>query len=401
MSDSQTVPRWLRVALLGALLLSAVLSFPDVQAYGPIPATVVIDTWIVLLMLVMFCRGRTIAVGMLFLLVAYAISRIIPAIITDAPLRDFSQAYRWVLYLIVLALAVGRRWGGLIGLIRFTFAIVGIAIAKALLGFWIVGDFSARTGLLLENNFELALYCGLGAVIYRHLSARSRLALFIMLGVLAVVSGSRSGAVAFLIFAIYAVTLNGKQSLLRTFVIALIAPLLVVIPVFVFSSRGSGANGIDRINFLRVFLSEVQNWGLTNWLFGTVPITPLSTGCLRLSYYSELFSSRGDGTCYSVIFHAFALRSIFDAGLVGFIGSAVVLIILMRKAGVSGALTATLFLIAFTNGLSVSGLNSPYVVLPILFGILCAPAGFVEGSGSPRKGQRGPITVQSGISRPA
>lgn len=66
------------------------------------------------------------------------------------------------------------------------------------------------------------------------------------------------------------------------------------------------------------------------------------------------------------------MRVIYDAGLIGLALSILVPWFVMRRAGVGLALTAALTAISLANGASVSGINNPYVALPILVAILTA-----------------------------
>jgi hypothetical protein len=167
-----------------------------------------------------------------------------------------------------------------------------------------------------------------------------------------------------------------------------VAPLVVVIPVAAFVIRTTSQR-IDRLNFLDAFLHDVSDWTIFNWLFGSVPITPLSAEtCRDLSFYEKLFSTAGDGSCYSVIYHAFVLRVLFDSGILGLLlvfGGAWVA---LMRARVKVGLAVFLVAVAGANSLSVSGLNSPYVLLPILIAILLA--------GEPEKIVRS-MTVESGV----
>lgn len=170
-------------------------------------------------------------------------------------------------------------------------------------------------------------------------------------------------------------------------------PALVYVSAREERRRAASSTQVDRLNFLGVFLAEAQAFTALNWLFGTAPITPLSPGaCHGLSYYESLFSSAGDGTCYSVILHAFVLRVIFDAGLVGLAIAYGGAWYFMRRGRVRTGLAMTLLAIAFANGLSVSGLNNPYVALPILVAILAAavppPARDEAPGASPHRGRR-------------
>lgn len=73
-----------------------------------------------------------------------------------------------------------------------------------------------------------------------------------------------------------------------------------------------------------------------------------------------------------MIFHAFVMRVIFDAGLLGLALAFGVIIYAMRKSGVSWLLTLCITAIALANGLSVSGPNNPWVAIVVLVAILLA-----------------------------
>ena len=368
--EDAEVPRALRFVLYFFLTGAALVSVPFVGSFGPVPTTDLLDLWVILFVVSTVLKRRIRTTATIFALMAYLLSRAIPALLTESPLIDFLQAYRWVFYLIAFALAIGQRWGPSRPLIGLTWALVGLATLKAALTALFLGP-GSRPGLFLENNFELALFAGLVAVVYDRIG-RSRIWLVVLLGVLTMLAGSRSGAVAFVLIALYAIVRANRLNALARYVLALAAPALILIPLVVFTSRFAGSLAeIDRIRFAWIFLQESADWTWVNWLFGTTPITPLSSSaCSALAYYGELFASTGDGRCYSVILHAFVLRVLFDAGILGLLLSIGVPLILLRRVRVPGTLTAVLLLISFTNGLSVSGLNNPYVALPMLLALL-------------------------------
>lgn len=370
-NDQQTIPAFFRGSLYTLLVVAGLAGLPFIGGFSPLPTTELLDVWVVGLIAYCIVRGRTTAWGLFLLLVGYLVTRIIGALATESPLLDFLQAYRWVLYLIMFALVVGRAWGPKAPLVRVTWTLLLLAVIKAGLTFVVLGP-GERPGLLLENNFELALFAGLVAVAYPHAS-RGRGWMVILMGLLAVLAGSRSGSVIFAILFVYAVMQAKNVNLFFRYLLVLAIPVAAFVAVWIFADRAANSTQIDRLNFLDVFLSETSGWTPWNWLFGTPPITPLSDGgCHRLSYYQSLFSSVGDGSCYSVILHAFVLRVLFDAGIVGLLLALVVTWFTMRKGGVRFALAATLLLIAFANGMSVSGLNNPYVALPIILAIVTA-----------------------------
>jgi hypothetical protein len=396
-ADRQEVPRALRVLLYALLIVAGAVSLPFIGAYGPLPTTTLLDAWLVLFAALCFFRGRTQTGVLLLVLTGYALTRLVPALASDSPMYDFLQAYRWVIYLFVFAFAVGRRWGSMKPLVGVTWALLGMALAKSAATFALLGP-GERPGLLLENNFELALFCGLVVVLYRHLG-RGRFWAVGLLSVLTAFSASRSGAVAFALLAIFAVTQAKRANLFVKYLLACAIPVVGVAVIWVFESRVRVGQSIDRLNFLEVFSFETSEWTPLEWFVGTMPITPLSdAACQRLNYFQLLFASTEDGTCYSVILHAFTLRVIFDAGILGLLLALGVTLYTMRKSGVQLAVATTLLLIAFTNGLSVSGLNNPYVALPILLAIVGASAARDDpSSGLPLTGgQRGTHLVDRG-----
>ncbi|MGR6743382.1 hypothetical protein ACU6RU_15215 [Microbacterium sp. F1-18] len=366
------IPRFIHESLYTLLVVAGLVSVPVLGSYGPLPTTALLDIWLVVTMITLIATGRTATTPLLLVLGAYFATRLIPAIATSSPLEDFAQAYRWVLYLAAFALCVGRVWGPLKPVARVTWALLLMALLKSTLTFATMGP-GSRPGLLLENNFELALFAGLVAVVYRHLG-RGQWWAVATLGLLTALSGSRSGAVAFGILAIYAISQTRRVNLFVRYLLFCSVPALGFAVVAIFEERAArSASGIDRLNFLDVFLNETREWTPLEWIFGTVPITPLSSGgCQRLAYYESLFASSGDGTCYSVILHAFNMRVVFDAGLLGLLLALGVTWYAMRRGGVHFGLAATLLMIAFSNGFSVSGLNNPYVALPILLAIVTA-----------------------------
>lgn len=370
--DKQEIPRSLRIALYVMLIVAGAASVPFLGQYGPLPTTTLLDVWVVVFLVTCTVRGRTEAHLVVLALSGYLLTRIFPVLYTESPLVDAAQAYRWVLYLIAFAMAVGRKWGPIGSLAKVTWALLLMAFTKSAATYLVVGP-GERPGLLLENNFELALFAGLAGVLYNHISGRQRFWMIVVLGCVVALSGSRSGAVAFVILALFAATQLNKANVFVRYVVGIAIVGLGVAAYWVFEQRAAAVTRVDRLNFLDVFLGETHDWTLLTWIFGTTPITELSYGaCMRLSYYQVLWSSTGDGSCYSVILHAFLMRVIFDAGLIGLAIAVFVPWYLMRRAGVATGLTVALVAIGLANAFSVSGINNPYVALPMLLAILTA-----------------------------
>lgn len=381
--NRQVVPRLLRNALYVMLVTAAVLSVPFLGRWGPLPTTTLLDLWVILFVLACIIRGRISSTTFtLAFLAAYLLTRIIPVMLDDDPLEDFFQAYRWILYLAAFALAVGREWGPIRGLTITMWVLLGLAFVKSALTFALYGP-GERPGLLLENNFEIALFCGLVVALYRFLG-KWQLPAVALMGAITMLAGSRSGAVAFVVLAIFAVTQAKRANLFVKYLLALAIPLVVFAAVSIFQSRAVAGRSTDRERFADVFFAEAANWDIITWLFGTTPITPLSNGaCTQLSYYQLLFSTEGDGSCYAVILHAFLLRVLYDAGIVGLLIAFGVTWLMMRRAKVQFAVAGALLLIAITNSLSVSGLNNPYVALPILLAIMTVSSAHPTSDSAP------------------
>src|SRR5690606_29424189 len=116
-----------------------------------------------------------------------------------------------------------------------TWILLGSATLKALLTLVLLGP-GERPGLLVENNFELALFSGLVAVLYRHMP-RSRGWAVALLGLLVILTGSRSGAMSFFIVAVYAILMVRLVSRTSKYLRAAAISALTVIPVAVFLVR--------------------------------------------------------------------------------------------------------------------------------------------------------------------
>lgn len=371
LSGRQNVPRFLERLLYVLLGVMALVSVVTLTGRPQMYPTIVLDMWLILLWVFLFFRGRTEYWALMWVFTATLAGVIALAVVGGSPMYDTLQAYRWVVYLIVLATAVGRTWSRPRGLVVFSWLLISLALIRYTL--LVLLGLSSRPTLLLENNFELALFTGLTAVTYKHMTPRQRILMVLAVGLLVALSGSRSGGVLFVLLVIYAISASDTSSLFSRYLLLWTIPIAGLVALDIFQDRTSSVESIDRVRFFNVFLDDVSHWHLGNWLFGTMPISPMSSGaCQRLSYYEGLFSSTGDGSCYSVILHAFLLRVVFDAGILGLAVSVLAPIFLMRRAGVQWSLVLTLTGVAIANGLSVSGANNPYVFLPMLLAVFLA-----------------------------
>lgn len=362
-------PKMLRWALVGVLLIAVITGFIPLSTGSPLPLTDMLDVWLILLGFTCVTRGRIESPLVFGLVAAYTIACVVPAIITQAPLSEFLRAYRWLLYLLLMILAIGRSWGDRPNLVRLTwFLLIAASVKYALMT--LVLD-SARPVLFLENNFEIPLFFGLVILTYNQLGKR-RVAAVGLAGLIALLSQSRSGILAFACLVVFAFFASpGRMKALRALLFGI--PLGSAAVGYVFASRSAGEIQMDRARFFNVFKHNVADWDLATWMFGTTPLTPLSTGsCASLSFYQSLIYSPEYDTCYSVVLHSFGMRVVYDAGILGLVLAFGIPLFAMLKSGVSKKVAFALLAIAVTNALSVSSINNPYVALPIFLAILYA-----------------------------
>ena len=287
------------------------------------------------------------------------------------PLDESLRAHKWIFYIIALCCFVGQRLSSPDSVTRLTKFFIIAAFLKYSYGFVFLG-LTARPAILTENNYELFLFMGLLVVSYQRMGSRA-VVWVMLLGLTVLESGSRSGAVGFVVLVVF-VALSGETvSYFRRYLWSLVSVAVVLIPVFIFQSRGTSVDNLDRLNFLNQFLGEVTRWGPIDWLIGSPPLTQLSyQTCQKLSFYNALLSSSQDGSCYSVILHSFLLRVVFDFGVLGLLASIVGLWIIMAKGKVGIGIRVALIALGLANAFSVSGPNNVYVILPIAYALLNA-----------------------------
>ena len=236
-------------------------------------------------------------------------------------------------------------------------------LLKYLIGSLIVGI--PRPGLLYENNSELLLIFILFFYLNRfHYKVKENSLFFLVLIILiTLISGSRSAA---LCAAATIFLLNGFS--MKTFCLGILVTLML--GLFQYQTRGFDLQEIDRFRFLLDFFQLYSQFSVYEVFFGSPAITALPEEvCLRYSFYESLVSSDSKG-CYSVVFHSFILRALFDHGI---FWSAVLIIGYYRlvKLHIGSEFARYITLISLINGLSVSSYNSIYLNFSILLLVLC------------------------------
>jgi hypothetical protein len=276
--------------------------------------------------------------------------------------RDFLQAHKVFFYICILSIFANyyKGRGGESYLKDLFYLLLGAFFVKYVVSRFIFGV--SRPGLFTENNFELPLLFIIFSATFYHIKAKHRFPVFMLIFIIAVVSGSRSALAA--VCAVYAFLFIDK---VNAKVILNVLVLIGAVFAFtlVFMSRSiDGFDAIDRVHFLSVFIQEIADWSLLNYMFGTMPITPLSvSGCDALGFYESLFSNHETSLCFSVVFHSLIIRGIFDYGVVGLIFVFYSYFKILKFSGVDNRRNYLFLTLALLNSLSVSSLNSVYFTL--------------------------------------
>lgn len=291
---------------------------------------------------------------------------------------DFAQAYKFVWYLILLA---PFSWAQ--GPMRSTdfnrlfnislFMFLSVYSFKRMMG-------DSRPILMTENNFEIIFLALLYFSVYTS-GRRPSLAQTLTLLLIVVLSGSRSAALAVALAVIFAFDFKSRNSArILGGILAGLVGIALALVIFVRRSEG-GIEAIDRFRFFLMFLESVRDWGTSDYLLGADRLTPLpSYVCSQLGYYTRLFSHDDNGQCYSVIFHSFNLRIIYDHGLI--VAGIVIWYLMGLTKAASSSQRACVIGIVFISGLSVSALNNVYTALGIAIFCLAASAAKAPSLGS-------------------
>ena len=382
--------------------------------YNVLPAVPMMELMVLLLSVLVFPpKSRQ---SWLFMLSAGAYllaTFIIAVIINDAHILDYVQAYKAFFYVALLCSFIDETLFKKGHVATFFYVVLLLFFLKysysRLLGLdsWV----SQRPGIFTENNFELVL---LILLLYLVLPVmRWRFLAFATVMLIIFLSGSRSAFLCFAVVYFFSVFRLGKSFIKQWL---LLFPLLVLLAYGIVSDRmdislGGGGSGttvqapsmpapeapqgsvtspesgeaveqepltfrsflergasIDRVRFLLYFLDETEDWHWGNVLLGTQPLTPLSAQtCEDLSYWSDLHSFSGDGSCYSVILHSYIIRVLFDHGVAGLLFLIVFTVYALRKSGYSWADTLCVLGVLLASSLSVSAFNSVFAVLSMIF----------------------------------
>lgn len=299
------------------------------------------------------------SITFLYILCSY----IYAVVYMKAHLLDFMLIYKSFIYILIIVIVINKKILHKTLLLKFIKVIFWIFFIKYSITHILSSN--PRPIVYVENNFELMFLCVLYLIRY-NLTKKANLSYLLFLGIIVILSLSRSALLIYgLVAAYYTYNTDIKYKKL-IFIIGSISFILGASILFL--SRSATIEDIDRFKFALVFIKEIQNWNIFNYILGSPRITPLSDdGCNFFRAWPVLFSKSGDGTCYSVVFHSYILRVIFDHGILGFICLVYLVYKIMQISNIDRLLIWTIIGIFLINGLSVSSFNSTFFPISIIF----------------------------------
>jgi hypothetical protein len=366
--EQQPRPSSTERVLYGVLVLLGVLGLATPRQFNLAPADSILElTFLVtaaLLARTLASGGRTLLVaGSLYL----GLKTLLLMLYSTASIVDFLLAYKSFVYLVVLAFFVGKKVIDGPRLARFTTFMVAAFFVKY--AYSVALGFADRPGVYFENNFELILLIGLVYLAYPYLARRDLVFAALVLTVL--LSGSRSAALGLLcVYVFLYVRMSNRWWSLHLAGVAAVG--YAVSSIFAARAAEQGTAQLDRVVFLKTFLYEVREWPLWEFLTGAPPLTALSPGsCGSLRFYELLFSKTDPGVCYSVIFHSYLMRAVFDHGLIGLVLIYGLLWFGLRRSGATVRDVLALLGLITLSALSVSAFNSVFaaILLAIAMGL--------------------------------
>lgn len=297
----------------------------------------------------------------LFVIIAYCLISFFYAVLyKDKNILDFIMIYKFTIYIaLLLPFSNITLFDGLTlhKLMRLTLILFSLVyFLKFLLG-------NHRPTFFIENNFEIMFLCFL--FFANHIiNKRSENIYIFLLLFITIISGSRSGVILALITVLFCIDIKEiiKQK-------NIILPFSAIVGAFgayfVFINRTEGGlEETDRYRFFQYFLDSIQDWTFVDYILGAERITKLPNYvCSNLAFYEKLLSFENNGTCYSVIFHSFNMRILFDHGIIVIFILFYFLNLILKNRTTKEKIFV--FLLLIINGMSVSSINSIYAALGI------------------------------------
>lgn len=364
--------RWLAYFIASSLILFGIYSF---TAFHRVTGTIsIIPTGVYEMFVFLYCilflfvekKGKIHMKGFVIFVAVFlyvTISYVYAVVCSKGHILDYLLIYKSFIYLLFLVLILNRKVFDKEFMIKFINIIFWIFFLKYLASH--VFSINPRPIVYVENNFELMFLCVLYLIRY-NLTTNKQITYFAFLGCIIFLSFSRSALLMYSLVGLYFIYKTDIKYKVLIFILG--GSLLLVLGAYVFLSRSDSIEDIDRVKFALVFLNETEGWSVVDYLVGSPRITPLSqTGCNFFRSWEQLFSHSGDGSCYSVVFHSYILRVIFDHGVLGLISIVYIVYQILKISNIEKKLIWTVIGIFMINGLSVSSFNSVFFPISMIF----------------------------------
>ena len=287
-------------------------------------------------------------------------------------LYDITRAQKWLFYFGMIFFTQKKRNSLQFEEILRVYKLLTISTLTIYSLQFIKFGIKTRPSLFTENNYEIALIIEFFLIIFFMAKKNNEELNSIWLWILVpitLLSSSRSGAIS--LFLVVALLPRYRKKILKTFSFSRNRNIFVICLsiwslLFVIENRNQSIFSSDRANFFRIFVEELQKKGISEILFGNFQIIPLPVSvCEQFNYYSSLFQDHIAGSCFSVVFHSFVLRLIWDFGILGLI-ICFTAVFFATNSEFTNSFRLLVLIIALVNATSVSGPNNVYVVFPIL-----------------------------------
>jgi len=360
------------VLLLSVLCLLGATSFVNIAEYNLLPTNLIFELLLVISVISLFPHYKFSITSLFIFLVCvcYFLWQfyVFKANPSFGRLSDFLLIHKVYIYLALLV-CLGRS--SVLSnntIIYFYRLLLGLMFFKYFIS-QVLG-INARPGVFTENNFEVMLLL-FSFLAYIRIQGRFSFFDILMVSLVTVLSGSRSGILGLTCLYLFLDLRQYGISAFTKFISTLILFGLTVL-VFILRLEDMSVEDIDRIQFLFAFIDETSDWGWHLWLFGSPAITELSAEAVKFFwYYETLFSNYDSGIGFSVLFHSFILRMLFDHGVFGLAFVFFSVYWVTSRSAMSRNEVLSVVGILFVNALSVSSLNSVYAVWGIVM-IICA-----------------------------
>lgn len=282
-------------------------------------------------------------------------------------LYDFTLIFKSIIYLALYNFFLRNKIFNLTNINKLLNILIFFFLTKYILSR--VTGFS-RPGLFVENNFELILLAALSYLYFILNNNQIDKTKLMLLSIIFLLSGSKSGVFIWALVAMTMISVSSGKKLMSLRNVLLLAILSCgVLIVFISRFKTDHINSvedIDRFLFFQCFLEDTKNWSFWNYLIGAPRITPVTEYTTKaLSFWVDLFSKEDNRKAYSVIYHSYILRTIYDHGIIILFLVFYYTYKLLTFKGYSNFNALVFISIFLLSGFSVSSLNSAFTALSL------------------------------------